>query len=183
MRSHDRRMEAAAVTTVFSDPATLAAGAGANSIHSPRPRPRRPNPPDKIAERPSLRGPYPRCFLRMITSFIMGNICGREGGWNTHLWTWSGKDFGDREGDELWTYDGRHVGHFHGTEVYAPDGRYLGELQRDDHLITRIIKQPRASRERSRRCPIVRRGPPLSVSAAFPCQRAYEDFPDPDALR
>ena len=56
----------------------------------------------------------------------------------THLWTWGGKDFGDREGDELWTYDGRHVGHFHGTKVYAPDGRYLGELQREDHLITRI---------------------------------------------
>ena len=61
----------------------------------------------------------------------------------THLWTWSGKDFGDRDGDELWTYDGRHVGHFHGTKVYAPDGRYLGELQRDDHLITRIVRQPR----------------------------------------
>jgi hypothetical protein len=65
----------------------------------------------------------------------------------THLWTWSGKDFGDREGDELWTYDGRHVGHFYGTEVFAPDGRYLGELQRDDHLITRIVKRPMRRRK------------------------------------
>jgi len=35
------------------------------------------------------------------------------------LWTWSGHDFGSREGDELWTHDGRHVGHFYGTEVYG----------------------------------------------------------------
>ena len=57
-----------------------------------------------------------------------------------HLWTWSGHDFGWREGDELWTHDGRHVGHFYGIEVYAPDGHYLGEVQHDDHLVTRTSK-------------------------------------------
>jgi hypothetical protein len=101
----------------------------------------------------------------------------------THLWTWGGKDFGDREGDELWTYDGRHVGHFHGTKVYAPDGRYLGELQREDHLITRIVRQPR---HRKAFTPLPDRParPAFIGFGGLPMPKAgYEDFPDPDALR
>jgi hypothetical protein len=100
----------------------------------------------------------------------------------THLWTWGGNDFGDRDGDELWTYDGRHIGHFYGTEVYAPNGRYLGEVQHDDHLITRTAKQ---LRHRSVFTPL----PDRPARAAFigfggfPIPFGYEDFPDPDALR
>ncbi len=35
------------------------------------------------------------------------------------LWTWSGKSFGYREGDELWTHDGNHAGRFDGDAVCA----------------------------------------------------------------
>lgn len=45
------------------------------------------------------------------------------------LWTWGGKSFGYRDGDNLWTQDGRHVGRFHGDEVYGADGSYLGEIR------------------------------------------------------
>jgi hypothetical protein len=101
----------------------------------------------------------------------------------THLWTWTGHDFGHRDGDELWTYDGRHVGHFYGTEVFAPDGRYLGELQRDDHLITRIVKRP--MRRRRAFTPLRDRParPTFIRFGGFPMPVGYEDFPDPDALR
>jgi hypothetical protein len=51
------------------------------------------------------------------------------------LWTWGGRCFGYRHGDDLWTHDGRHVGRFHRDEVYGPDGRYLGELMNGERLI------------------------------------------------
>jgi hypothetical protein len=104
-------------------------------------------------------------------------------GMETHLWTWSGHDFGYRDGDELWTYDGRHVGHFYGTEVFAPDGRYLGELQRDDHLITRIVKRPMRRRRAFTPLPDRPARPTFIGFGGFPIPVGYEDFPDPDALR
>ena len=58
------------------------------------------------------------------------------------LFTWGGKCFGYREGDELWTHDGRHVGRFYGEEIYGPDGRYLGEIMNDSRLITNKGKKP-----------------------------------------
>ena len=100
----------------------------------------------------------------------------------THLWTWSGKDFGDRDGDELWTFDGRHIGHFHGDNVFAADGGYLGELRHDDHLITRLSSLPM-------RCP---RFTPLPGRPARPHYRGFssfellpgfKDFPAPETLR
>jgi hypothetical protein len=101
----------------------------------------------------------------------------------THLWTWSGKDFGDRNGDELWTYDGRHVGRFHGRNVFASNGRYLGELRGDDRLITRNGKPPRP------RSPFT----PLPARPARPRFRgfgsglvalaSFTDFPAPEELR
>jgi len=100
----------------------------------------------------------------------------------THLWTWGGRDFGHRDGDELWTHDGRHVGHFHGTEVFAPDGRYLGELQHDDRLITKTSK---LLRHRKAFTPL----PDQPARAAFigfsgfPIPPGCEDFPSPEALR
>ena len=55
------------------------------------------------------------------------------------LWTWGGRFFGYREGDELWTYDGRHVSRLIGDEVYGPSGRYLGEIMQG-RLITSLNK-------------------------------------------
>lgn len=52
------------------------------------------------------------------------------------LWTWGGRSFGYRTGDDLFTHGGKHVGHFHGDEVFGQDGHYLGEL-RGSRLITR----------------------------------------------
>ena len=51
------------------------------------------------------------------------------------LWTWGGRCFGYRDGDDLWTYDGRHVGRFHDDEVYAPDGQYLGVNRCTPHFV------------------------------------------------
>src|SRR5260370_6176490 len=59
----------------------------------------------------------------------------------TWLWTWGGRSFGYRDGDELWTHDGRHVGRFHGDEVYSPNGEYLGEVMNKDGLITHSSKR------------------------------------------
>ncbi len=58
------------------------------------------------------------------------------------LWTWKGKSFGYRQGDELRTQDGRHVGKFYGDDIYGPDGRYLGEV-RNGRLITHKSKKSR----------------------------------------
>jgi hypothetical protein len=52
------------------------------------------------------------------------------------LWTWGGKYFGYRDGDDLWTHDGRHVGRFYYNEVYGPNGQYLGEIKTNNRLIT-----------------------------------------------
>src|SRR6266568_226988 len=57
------------------------------------------------------------------------------------LWTWGGKFFGHRDGDNLWTHNGKHVGRFHNNEVYGPDGRYLGEVKIDDRVITCVGKK------------------------------------------
>jgi hypothetical protein len=97
-------------------------------------------------------------------------------------WTWGGKDFGDRDGDELWTYDGRHVGRFHGTKVYAPDGRYLGELQHGDRLITQTSKRPRP-RNAFTPLPDQPTRATFIGFGGFPMPVGCEDFPGPDALR
>ena len=52
------------------------------------------------------------------------------------LWTWGGKCFGYRDGDDLWTYNGKHVGRFVGNSVFDPHGRYLGEIRSGNRLIT-----------------------------------------------
>ena len=46
------------------------------------------------------------------------------------MFTWSGRSFGYKDGENLWTYSGKHVGKFHGDEVYGPDARYLGACPR-----------------------------------------------------
>lgn len=56
------------------------------------------------------------------------------------LWTWSGRCFGYRDGDNLWTHDGRDIGRFHDDEVYGSDDRYLGEII-NNRLITNKSKK------------------------------------------
>ncbi|CAG7626294.1 hypothetical protein [Actinacidiphila bryophytorum] len=58
-----------------------------------------------------------------------------------HFWTWRGKFFGYRSGDNLYTHRGQHVGKFYGEEIYGVDGRYLGEVMNDDRLITHKSKK------------------------------------------
>lgn len=57
------------------------------------------------------------------------------------LWTWGGKSFGYREGNNLWTHDGRHIGHFFENEIYNSNGNYLGEIKSENRLITNISKK------------------------------------------
>ena len=59
------------------------------------------------------------------------------------MFTWGGRSFGYKDGENLWTYTGKHVGRFHGNEAYGPDGRYLGEL-RNNKLITKTSKRSRS---------------------------------------
>jgi sporulation protein YlmC with PRC-barrel domain len=57
------------------------------------------------------------------------------------FWTWGGKCFGYRDGDNLWTHNGYHIGKFRGDNVYDRDGRYLGEIKSDNRLITNKSKK------------------------------------------
>lgn len=91
------------------------------------------------------------------------------------LWTWSGKCFGYREGDDLWTHDGRHVGRFVGDDVYGPEGRYLGQLM-NDKLIRNTGK---TSWQHSGFTPYGRRGMlgKFGDYAGFAMYAGHEDFP------
>ena len=93
------------------------------------------------------------------------------------LWTWGGRCFGYREGENLWTCDGKHVGKFWGEEVYGPDGQYLGQLWTDNRLISSTPKKtwrrspfpPHNQRARS----------PLNFSdrVGYTFRPGYEEFP------
>jgi hypothetical protein len=97
----------------------------------------------------------------------------------TPLWTWGGKHFGRRRGDELYTRDGRHVGRFHQDEVYGSDGRYLGEIHSENRLITKPSKKDKM------RAPFVPHC--QSILATSYCDQVgyvmlsgYADFPAPE---
>jgi len=98
------------------------------------------------------------------------------------FWTWGGKCFGYRDGDDLWTYDGRHIGRFLGDEVFAPDGGYLGEIMNADRLITnnakRSVRQPSFS-------PNGRRGAygRYGSYGAYGMYGGHQDFPSPETFR
>ena len=97
------------------------------------------------------------------------------------LWTWGGKSFGYRDGDNLWTQDGRHVGHFHGDEVYGADGSYLGEIRNKNRLITHLSKR---HRHKSRFAPLGRRVSyvPFVDYVGYVMYVGYQDFPAPTEL-
>lgn len=58
------------------------------------------------------------------------------------LWTWSGRCFGYRDGDDLRTYGGKHVGRFADDDVYGPDGSYLGEVRAGRLIRRKVGKSP-----------------------------------------
>ena len=64
------------------------------------------------------------------------------------LWTWGGKCFGYKDGENLWTYSGKHVGKFSGDEIYDKNGHYLGVLINDKLITNKSKKSCRASRVR-----------------------------------
>lgn len=98
------------------------------------------------------------------------------------LWTWGGKSFGYRDGDDLWTHDGRHVGRFYGNEVYWGRGAYLGEIKSTDQLITNLAKQ---HWRRPNFMPWARRVAyaPYADYVGYAMYNGCEDFPRPSALR
>jgi len=69
----------------------------------------------------------------------------------TQLWTWGGRYFGYREGDDLWHHEGNHVGQFEGDEIFSADGRYLGEVRSGNRLIVNCSKKGRIGRSFSSR--------------------------------
>ena len=97
------------------------------------------------------------------------------------LWTWGGRSFGYRAGDDLWTHDGRHVGRFRGDEVYGPNGFYLGEIKSKNRLITNLAKK---RWQRSPFAPHTNRVAyiPYTDFVGYVMYAGYENFPDPTAL-
>ena len=97
----------------------------------------------------------------------------------TWLWTWGGKCFGYRDGDNLWTHDGKHVGRFYGDEIYDQNGYYLGEVKSGNRLITNIGKKhyrrpgftPYAKRVAFAR---------YADYAGYAMYAGYKDFPGPE---
>ncbi|MFE0892212.1 hypothetical protein ACFW4Q_24540 [Streptomyces rochei] len=94
-----------------------------------------------------------------------------------HYWTWRGKYFGYRVGDDLFTHRGRHAGRFYGDEVYGVDGQYLGEEKNDGRLITNKSKQARKKGSIARR-----RGASYVKYVnyvGYVMYAGHEDFPGP----
>ncbi|QGN00033.1 4-fold beta flower protein [Methylocystis parvus] len=97
------------------------------------------------------------------------------------LWTWGGKCFGYRDGDDLLTHDGRHVGRFNGDKIFDPRGRYLGELMNENRLIRRkgvtslrgYNFTPRAKRAAYAK---------YANYVGYAMYAGYEDFPAPESL-
>ena len=93
------------------------------------------------------------------------------------LWTWEGRCFGYRDGDDLWTYNGRDVGRFDGDDVYGPDGGYLGEIRNGNRLITNRSKR---NYRRSGFSPYANRAAYARYAdyAGYAMYAGYEDFPE-----
>lgn len=97
------------------------------------------------------------------------------------LWTWGGKSFGYRDGDELFTHDGRHVGRFYGDDIHDRHGVYIGEVKNSNRLIK---SKSGKSIRRSSFSPYAKRirhvqhvGHVGNVTLS-----GYEDFPLPENL-
>jgi hypothetical protein len=95
------------------------------------------------------------------------------------LWTWGGKCFGYRDGDNLYTYGGRHAGRFHEDEVYGTDGRYLGEVMSGRLITNRSKKSWRKSGFGQQN-----RGGYAKYAdySGYSMYSGHEDFPPPEAF-
>lgn len=94
-------------------------------------------------------------------------------------WTWSGKSFGYRSGDDLFSVNGTHVGYFVGDEVYAcSDGRYLGEVRNDKFLITNKSKKNHRHNSKARLVGTSYVG--YADYSGYAMYAGYEDFPEVD---
>lgn len=97
------------------------------------------------------------------------------------LWTWSGKFFGYRNGDDLWTYDGKHVGRFRGDVIYNCHGHYLGEIKNDTRLIRRKNKSSSSScsfTPKAKRMAYIKR----VDYTGYVMLAGYEDFLPPESF-
>lgn len=99
----------------------------------------------------------------------------------TSVWTWGGKYFGYRDGDELWTHDGKHAGHFVLDAVYDRAGRYLGELRNEN----RLIRRPNSVATSHGFTPCANRAAlaPFADYAGYAMLAGYEDFAGPGTFR
>ena len=94
------------------------------------------------------------------------------------LWTWHGRYFGYREGDDLGTYSGIHVGRFRESSVFDRYGRYLGEAVGSRVVVNTpdltLQSQPFAPRPRRKRLSA------LVGLPGLPLDPEREDFPPPE---
>ena len=97
------------------------------------------------------------------------------------LWTWCGKCFGYRMGDDLWTYDGKHAGRFIGDEIYGKNGLYLGEIRSGKRLMT---DRSKASQRASSFNPQPRRPPQAKFADAadYTMVGTFEEFPSAESF-
>jgi len=112
----------------------------------------------------------------------LANKLKKEGNNMKWLWTWGGKCFGYRDGDNLWTYDGYHIGKFRGDNVYGRDGRYLGEIKSDNRLITNKSKKNVVS---SSFTPYANRVGYVKYIdyIGYVMYLGYEEFPSPEEIK
>ena len=138
----------------------------------------------KLKAEEARKGALEALFKALLHHLMTGNVRVNHVFWpetrevigmTQWLWTWSGRCFGYRDGNDLWTYDGKHVGRFVADEVYAPDGRYLGEVM-NGRLITNLGKKHYRS---SPFTPCARRGSYAKYAdyAGYAMPAGYEDFP------
>ena len=98
------------------------------------------------------------------------------------LWTWGGKYFGYRDGDNLCTHDGYRIGKFRGDNVYSRDGRYLGEIKSDNRL---IINKSKKNVVGSLFTPYANRVVYVKYVdyVGYVMYLCYEEFPSPEEIK
>jgi hypothetical protein len=97
------------------------------------------------------------------------------------LWTWKGKSFGYRHGNELRLQDGTHVGTFVGDEIFGLGGKYIGEIRNGNRLIARKASKGKSGPTVSRKMKLGGQVGRVNM-VGFVSFVGYEDFPSPDAF-
>ncbi|UTM01091.1 hypothetical protein MID00_16570 [Alcaligenes sp. NLF5-7] len=97
------------------------------------------------------------------------------------LWTWKGKSFGYRRGNELRLQNGMHIGTFIGDEIYGIDGKYLGEVRNESRLIVRKASKGKSGPKVSRKMKLVAQVGRVNMIGLVGLV-GYEDFPSPETF-